>query len=151
MKELIKDIIILLALLALVGVTLAIVFYDAIPYTRTVPNVAQRRELPAEVRDILDSAPSQEEDATRRTFTTSEDLRPLEAQVERGKVNPFAPNSGNSPTEGGTQTGNPTGGTSGNPSNSNSTNSNPNNSNTDTPEERPNTDNVGNFFEDDGK
>jgi len=148
----IKEIFIFLLLLIVVVLVLGILLYDHIPNNRHLPIAITAEPLPSDITETMHSSDGVE--PPRVTFTTREDLRPVEAAINRGNINPFADlaapapievvggnssNTGGGNTSGQGNTGAQEGSTGGNTGGSSTSNSNNNNSNSNS--------NVGNFFE----
>lgn len=127
-KAIIKEIGIVILLLLAVVLVLAIVFYDYIPNTKTVPVKIQAYNIPEDIKQELEESVSDEQNIVRTYYIDSSDLDLYEStnDYNKGKANPFADYTTNSTTTstnttGGNSTTN-TNTTSGTNSSSNQTN-----------------------------
>lgn len=127
-KAIIKEIGIVILLLLAVVLVLAIVFYDYIPNTKTVPVKMQAYNIPEDIKQELEESVSDEQNIVRTYYIDSSDLDLYEStnDYKKGKANPFADYTTNSTTTstnttGGNSTAN-TNITSGTNSSSNQTN-----------------------------
>ncbi|MCL2355228.1 MAG: hypothetical protein FWC68_05120 [Oscillospiraceae bacterium] len=129
MKEFIKEIIIMLLFVIVIILLLGILLYEYIPSAaRSIPATVVAEPLPRDVQEDI-AARDRDNEEHKRIFSTADDLRPVEANVNRGKQNPFAPYVRETPPseEGGNNT------TGNNTNNTNTTGNNTaNNNNTTT-------------------
>lgn len=124
MKNVIKEIFIMLLLCIAIALILAVVFYDYNPINKEVPQTITY-QFPSELSDVkedLDTPLTNNEDQVIRTYeVTEEDLnRAKKTNYDAGKANPFMAYSDNTTTEGNTTN------STGNTTNNNKTNTNTN-------------------------
>lgn len=124
MKNVIKEIFIMLLLCIAIALILAVVFYDYNPINKEVPQTITY-QFPSELSDVkedLDTPLTNNEDQVIRTYeVTEEDLnRAKKTNYDAGKANPFMAYSDNTTTEGNTTN------STGNTTNNNKTNTNSN-------------------------
>ena len=122
MKNVIKEIFIMLLLCIAIALILAVVFYDYNPINKEVPQTITY-QFPSELSDVkedLDTPLINNEDQVIRTYeVTEEDLnRAKKTNYDAGKANPFMAYSDNTTTEGNTTN------STGNTTNNNKTNTN---------------------------
>ena len=109
LRDVIKEIIVFLVLLIIIGLVLAILFYDSLPATRTIPSRVVPYALPEDIMEVLQEAHT-EGRSTIYTFSI-DNVRGF-SQFTPGKQNPFAEHVIEPPPEQGNTT-NTTGGTGG--------------------------------------
>lgn len=122
MKNVIKEIFIMLLLCIAIALILAVVFYDYNPINKEVPQTITY-QFPNELSDVkedLDTPLTNNEDQVIRTYeVTEEDLnRAKKTNYDAGKANPFMAYSDNTTTDGNTTN------STGNTTNNNKTNTN---------------------------
>ena len=122
MKNVIKEIFIMLLLCIAIALILAVVFYDYNPINKEVPQTITY-QFPSElgdVKDDLDTPLTNNEDQVIRTYEVTEDdlNRAKKTNYDAGKANPFMAYSDNTPTDGNTTN------STGNTTNNNKTNTN---------------------------
>lgn len=91
-KTILKETAIVLLLLVVIGLILAIVFYNYLPNNKTIPAKVEAYYLPKEIKIELESDIQSEQDIVRTYYIDSSDLDLYESTKEynKGKVNPFA-------------------------------------------------------------
>ena len=114
MKNVIKEIFIMLLLCIAIALILAVVFYDYNPINKEVPQTITY-QFPSELGDVkedLDTPLTNNEDQVIRTYEVTEDdlNRAKKTNYDAGKANPFMAYSDNTTTDGNTtnSTGNTT-------------------------------------------
>ena len=122
MKNVIKEIFIMLLLCIAIALILAVVFYDYNPINKEVPQTITY-QFPSElgdVKDDLDTPLTNNEDQVIRTYEVTEDdlNRAKKTNYDAGKANPFMAYSDNTTTDGNTTN------STGNTTNNNKTNTN---------------------------
>ena len=122
LKNIFKEVIIILLLLVAIIILLAILFYDYIPNSKTIPTKVEKYELAEDIKVELEKElnNTKSEEIIKTYQLDAIDLERYERnkQYNKGKVNPFAAYSSN-PTTNNTTSGN--GSESGNTSTGNST------------------------------
>ncbi len=90
-KSIIKEIMILLLLLAIVVLALGIIFYNYVPSNKAVPTV-QTYEMSEEVKNELNEKVAENDKVLVTYELTSNDLKTYEKtkQYTKGKSNPFS-------------------------------------------------------------
>ena len=124
MKNVIKEIFIMLLLCIAIALILAVVFYDYNPINKEVPQTITY-QFPSELGDVkedLDTPLTNNEDQVIRTYEVTEDdlNRAKKTNYDAGKANPFMAYSDNTTTNGNTTN------STGNTTNNNKTNTNSN-------------------------
>ena len=122
MKNVIKEIFIMLLLCIAIALILAVVFYDYNPINKEVPQTITY-QFPNELSDVkedLDTPITNNEDQVIRTYEVTEDdlNRAKKTNYDAGKANPFMAYSDNTTTDGNTTN------STGNTTNNNKTNTN---------------------------
>lgn len=122
MKNVIKEIFIMLLLCIAIALILAVVFYDYNPINKEVPQTITY-QFPSELGDVkedLDTPLTNNEDQVIRTYEVTEDdlNRAKKTNYDAGKANPFMAYSDNTTTDGNTTN------STGNTTNNNKTNTN---------------------------
>ena len=122
MKNVIKEIFIMLLLCIAIALILAVVFYDYNPINKEVPQTITY-QFPSELGDVkedLDTPLTNNEDQVIRTYEVTEDdlNRAKKTNYDAGKANPFIAYSDNTTTDGNTTN------STGNTTNNNKTNTN---------------------------
>mgnify|MGYP004649107379 FL=1 len=122
MKNVIKEIFIMLLLCIAIALILAVVFYDYNPINKEVPQTITY-QFPNELSDVkedLDTPLTNNEDQVIRTYEVTEDdlNRAKKTNYDAGKANPFMAYSDNTTTDGNTTN------STGNTTNNNKTNTN---------------------------
>lgn len=122
MKNVIKEIFIMLLLCIAIALILAVVFYDYNPINKEVPQTITY-QFPSELGDVkedLDTPLTNNEDQVIRTYEVTEDdlNRAKKTNYDAGKANPFMAYSDNTTTDGNTTN------STGNTINNNKTNTN---------------------------
>ena len=106
MKNVIKEIFIMLLLCIAIALILAVVFYDYNPINKEVPQTITY-QFPSELGDVkedLDTPLTNNEDQVIRTYEVTEDdlNRAKKTNYDAGKANPFMAYSDNTTTDGNT-------------------------------------------------
>lgn len=122
MKNVIKEIFIMLLLCIAIALILAVVFYDYNPINKEVPQTITY-QFPSELGDVkedLDTPLTNNEDQVIRTYEVTEDdlNKAKKTNYNAGKANPFMAYSDNTTTDGNTTN------STGNTTNNNKTNTN---------------------------
>lgn len=91
-KTIIREIGILMLILIVIGLVLAILFYDYIPSNKAVPIKVQAYTIPEEISEELEQAAPSEQNIVRTYYIDSSDLYLYEStnDYDKGKANPFA-------------------------------------------------------------
>lgn len=131
MKNVIKEIFIMLLLCIAIALILAVVFYDYNPINKEIPQAATY-QFPSDLSDVkedIDTPLTSNEEQVIRTYeVTEEDLnRAKHTNYDAGKANPFMAYSDNTTTDNNSNNTNSTTNTTENKTNSNTSSNSKNN------------------------
>lgn len=90
-KNVIREILIVLLLLFAISLILGIIFYDYIPNNKTVPIEVKEYAMPEDIKEELDAAITKDQRIVKTLFIDSRDLNMYESikEYNKGKANPF--------------------------------------------------------------
>ncbi len=91
-KSIIKELGIVILLLIAISLILAIVFYDYIPNSKTVPIKIQAYNIPEDIKKELEDSTMGQDNIVKTYYIDSTDLNAYESTKDynKGKANPFA-------------------------------------------------------------